>query len=64
MDVLGDIHSLLEIVKTTASHSSKSARVADLMRTGVLRAPTLTCFPDWDHVTGQANGEPDWDDIQ
>jgi hypothetical protein len=63
-DVLEDIHTLLEIVKTTASHSSKSTHIADLMCTGVLRAPTLKCFPEWDHVTGQADGEPDWDDIQ
>jgi hypothetical protein len=63
-DELGDIHALLKIVKTTESHSSKSASIADLMRTGVLCAPTLKCFPEWDHVTGQADGEPDWDDIQ
>jgi hypothetical protein len=61
---LEDIHTLLEIIKTTASHSSKSTRIAELIRTAVLHTPTLKCFPEWDHVTGQADGDPDWDDIQ
>jgi hypothetical protein len=61
---LEDIHTLLEIIKTTASHSTKNTRIAELMRTGVLHNLTLKCFPEWDHVTGQADGEPDWDDMR